>query len=296
MASPKTQNYTLDWDDDAAAETDCAHDLAGFRRSFELLRQQSPIKAVLLFLEYLGANRLDEVAEAMARSVLGGTLYLSILLDAESLPFETACQALPKLREADPHFCPKFTRLVSAFKNPDLILRTLRLAPALGDYSFLICWLRTLDQHQDSKIRSRAAKLLCRLRPTRGMIERQMQSRDPRVRAGAVEALWQSGCLHSDEDALALLWKAREDSHHRVVANALVGLHMLGDSRAADKMIDLSRSQQHLVRAAMAWALGMVNDPRAFSTLQHLANDRSFTVRRHAGNALRAMQELTRVS
>lgn len=301
----KNENYKLDWADEGASGSDRVRGLAKFRLSFETLYQESQIKAVLVFLEYVAANGIDEVAKAMAWWVLEGTLYLSVILDQSSLDselaleflsIETACQILPKLREADPQFCSNFMNLVSGLSKQDVILRALQLTPALGDYSFLISWLRALDQNTDAKIRSRAAKLLCQLRPTRGMIERQMQSRDPRIRADAVEALWRDGCLHSEDDALNLLRTALDDGHHRVVANALVGLHQFGDTSAVERMVELSGSKQQLVRAAMAWALGMVSDSRALAALQVLAKDRSFTVRRRAETTLQSLQALSQCS
>ena len=52
-----------------------------------------------------------------------------------------------------------------------------------------------------------------------------MQSLDPRVRAGAIEALWH----HPNDDTRSMLEAALADPHHRVMGNALVGLYGLGE-------------------------------------------------------------------
>ena len=100
----------------------------------------------------------------------------------------------------------------------------------------MLPWLRQLSNHDDQRIRSLSVKQLCQLRPNKALIERQMRSSDPRVRANAIEALWHS----KTSDAKELFTTAAADPHHRVVANALVGLHFQGDNSAFTRMTELS--------------------------------------------------------
>jgi HEAT repeat protein len=73
------------------------------------------------------------------------------------------------------------------------------------------------------------------------------------------------------------------------VANALVGLYRLGELEAMQKMISLSSNKQHRMRAAMAWAMGVVEDSRAIPTLEALKADRCYAVRQRANHSLAAL-------
>jgi HEAT repeat protein len=265
-----------------------------FRGRFQKLYENSPIRAIKYFLYYAATVGFDPLSEAMAFWATNGTLYISILLDSEGdneekLALENAARPLGVLGQFDPQFYFKFAYSVAALTNADHILRALHLAPALGDYSILIPWLRGLEKNADSRVRARAAKLLCQLRPNSGNIQRHLQSADDRVRASALEALWDSKVALRESDAFRFFRSALTDSHHRVVANALVGLYRLGELEAMQKMISLSSNKQHRMRAAMAWAMGVVEDSRAIPTLEALKADRCYAVRQRANHSLAAL-------
>jgi hypothetical protein len=265
-----------------------------FRRQFQEVYRKTPLRAVKLFLYYLGTRGLDPISEAMAFWAASGTSYILVLLDvgpaaADSLSTEIAAGAIALLPRLDPQFLFKFARTVAAFKEPDAILRALHLAPALGDYSILIPWLRSLLQSSNLRLRSRAAKLLCQLRPNKSLLDRLLHSPDPRIRAAVMEALWQAKALDPTEIVLPFFRTALADTNHRVVANALVGLYRLGDTEALNQMINHCADKQHLFRAAMAWAMGEVEDARAVPSLLNLTFDRSYTVRQRASNSLAAL-------
>ena len=268
--------------------------LLEFRRQFQTLYENTPLRAIKLFFFYLAARGVDDLSQTMGFWTTSGMIYISLLLNSETarsegIPFETAVHVLPLLNEIDNQFLIKFARCAASSRDPDAILRGLRLAPGLGDYSILIPWLRSLSQHADSRVRACAAKLLCQLRPNRGLIERHIHSTDARIRAGVMEALWSPKAVRSDIDVLNLLRSALADPHHRVVANALVGLYRLGDSDALHKMVSLSSNKEHLFRAATAWAMGAVRDRRAVPALRQLILDRSYTVRMRASDSLLAI-------
>ena len=77
-----------------------------------------------------------------------------------------------------------------------------------------------------------------------------------------------------------------KDSHHRVAANALLGLHYTGDPSAYETIVAMTADPRPMFRAAMAWALGTIRDPRAVPVLESLAKDRIANVRRAAITAL----------
>ena len=268
--------------------------VADFRTQFQMVHERAPIRAIKLFFYYLSARGVDAVAHEMAFWATSGNMYVGMLLDTdvldqETIPLSTATQILPLLLLVDAQFLIKLARTIAALKDPAAVLRALRLVPALGDYSILIPWLRSLDSHSDSRIRSLSAKPLCQLRPSSGLIKHHLQSRDARVRASIMEALWNAHVHRSDQQVVRYLRTAVEDENHRVVANALVGLYRLGESQALEKMIALCSTKQQLFRAAMAWAMGVVDDSRAVPSLQRLARDPSFIVRKRAKSSLEAL-------
>jgi HEAT repeat protein len=224
----------------------------------------------------------------MSRWLVGEGKYFEAIFDLTALPVEAAAKALVPLRDSDLHFFPNFISAASALQSPAQILRALSLLPALGDYSALLPLLRTLGRHPDHRVRSKAVKLLCQLRPNKSLIERQMLSTDTRVRANAIEALWHVQTAEARE----ILRSAVADSNHRVVANALVGLHLQHDGSAIETMIRLAAHSDALFRTAMAWAFGFILDPRARPTLEHLAQDPSGMVKKRALQSLLSLVDL----
>jgi HEAT repeat protein len=259
-----------------------------FRHFLRRLRKVFPEQAAEASLAYMAAHGPDPAAQSMAYWLSVDQVYITVLLDPEALTPQVAAKAVPVVKEIDPQFTPKFTKAVGELTDPAATLRALGLLPALGDFGFLIPWLRSLNNNTDLRVRSRAAKLLCELRPNKGLIERQMQSDDPRVRAGAIEVLWNS----KTEDARLIFRSAVSDPHHRVVSNALVGLYLLGDEHVLNDMIELCAHKDHLFRSATAWAMAHVKDPRAIPVLQELVHDRSAMVRKRAAAGLVILESI----
>ncbi len=253
---------------------------------FGRMRKMFPDEVTEACLCYIAQKGLDPAGQSMAFWLSLNTRYLKVLFDPSALPIEVASKALTVLKKADAQVIVKFIRAGEQLAPPLWLLRALSLVPALGEYTALFPWLRKLSQHGDERIRSRAVKLLCELRPNSGQIARQMQDDDPRVRANAIEALW-----HSDmAEAGSLLRVAASDTNHRVVGNALVGLYWQGDPSAFDKIIELCQSPDAHFRSAMAWCLGAIRDERGMPALHNLSKDPSVFVRKRALRGLLAMQ------
>lgn len=79
-------------------------------------------------------------------------------------------------------------------------MRALTLIEDIEDYSAFYPRLCTLTWHPDNHIRSKALLALCRVRPNRSAIDRQLESPDARVRANAIEAV--AGLLLRAPEAL----------------------------------------------------------------------------------------------
>ena len=165
------------------------------------------------------------------------------------------------------------------------VVRALNIAPVTAD-SALMPWVKKLTQHSDDRIRSRAVKLLCEIRPNKAQIERQMLDENPRVQANAIEVLWHTKTV----EARDLFKAAQADTNHRVVGNALIGLYLQGSPEALGQMAQLCESPQVAVRRAMAWCLGFIQDERGIPLLQMLSKDASPVVRNRALRSLLALQ------
>lgn len=269
---------------------DALRDMAGadpekFAAFFKKVRKTFPMEVTLACLCYIAQKGLDTVGQKMAFWLVAETKYLKVLLDPSALPLETASKAAAALIKADPQFLSKFLKEVEPLTLSPQILRALSLAPATAD-SALMPWLKKTTQHADDRIRSRAVKLLCEIRPNKGQLERQMLDENPRVRANAIEALWNLKTAEVTEIFKAAL----NDSNHRVVGNALIGLHLQGSPEAFKKIGELCQSPNVAVRRAMAWCLGYISDERGIALLQTLSQDAAPVVRNRAMRSLLAMQ------
>jgi HEAT repeat protein len=255
-------------------------DVAEFRQFFRRLRKLFPALAAEASLLYLSSRGVDSAASSMAFWFGGDSSYIAVLPDEKSFSAEAAAKAVSVVKDIDPHFMLKFSEATTRLDVSSTILRALALVPAIGDYSALIPWLHEPAQHSDIRVRSRAAKLHCELRPNKRLIEHRMQSDDARVRAGAIEALAEyAGDL---KDARSMFHAALEDKHHRVVGNALVGLYSMGETEVMYDMVALSNHEDYLFLAATAWAMGFVKDLRAIPALPQLTSDSSLVVRKRA--------------
>jgi len=253
---------------------------------FGRMRKMFPDEVTEACLHYIAQKGLDPAGQSMAFWLSLNTRYLKVLFDPSALPIEVASKALTVLKKADAQLIVKFIKAGEQLALPLWVLRALSLVPALGEYTALFPWLRKLSQQGDERIKSRAVKLLCELRPNAGQIARQMQDDDPRVRANAIEALWRSNIA----EAGSLLRVAVSDTNHRVVGNALVGLHWQSDPSAFDRIIELCQSPDAHFRSAMAWCLGAIRDERGIPALHILSKDSSVFVRKRALRSLLAMQ------
>jgi hypothetical protein len=210
---------------------------------------------------------------------------LERLLHPESTPLDKAIHAALILRRNDPQlFFSTFASLCSTLDegSSERLFRALELLDSLGYYDALLPWLRALTENAHARVRSKAAKLLCKAVPKKLLIERQLRSEDSRVRANAIEALW----FYQTSESAIIFRNALSDPCHRVVVNALIGLYRQKDDTAMQKLIALSQHPSELVRAAVIWAFVQLDDDRAIAPLKSLVNDSCEVIREKAAHAL----------
>jgi hypothetical protein len=147
--------------------------------------------------------------------------------------------------------------------------------------------LEHLLQHPDPRMRSKAALLIGRRNKSADWVEQSKQEPDPRVRANAIEGLW-----GADEDAVRrLFWEMAWDANNRVVGNALMGLYLIGDTRAITRTLEVAGHVEPRFRATAAWVMGQAGDPRFRTALGRMLVDRDRMVR---GRAFRSLSTIRR--
>ena len=256
--------------------------LADFTIQFARFRKMFPDEVAEACLHFIASHEISPAGRNMAFWLSSQGKYINILFESDAVPADVACKALATLKTVDEAFLVRFLKAAEQITAPVAILRALSLAKGLGDYSILIPWLRKLCEHADRRVKSRAVRLLCEVRPNKALVERQLLSNDARVRANAIEALWHS----RSPESIALFQVAASDPNHRVVGNALIGLHLQGDPSALAKMIEASQSPDPMFRGAMAWCFGFIRDERCIPLLEGLLKDPSVVVRKRAERSL----------
>jgi HEAT repeat protein len=166
----------------------------------------------------------------------------------------------------------------------DILRRTLRS-------SRLMPFQVQLMRQEDPFVRSKAAQYIAELTNNSSWFYDQLKDPDARVRANAVEALWNSSMADAEE----VFRQALLDAHHRVTTTALVGLWLLGKrDEGGERLIALCESEAAPTRAAAAWAMGALGDRRFLDALLKLTQDDSALVRPRAFHSLRQIERVRR--
>lgn len=261
-------------------------DPAKFTSFFTRVRQAYPDEVTQVVLRHIAFEADNAAVREMAAWLAVGSAYVTLLFDPEFLPLAEARRAIDVMRASDERFLGKLSRVMGETTSAGHLVRALTLIEDSQDYSAFYPRLCTLTWHPDNYIRSKAVLALCRVRPNRSLIDRQLASPDARVRANAVEALWHAPAGSS----VRVFQEALGDDNHRVVVNALVGLYHHGDESYYEKMVALAGHPEPRFRAALAWALGDIREEKLLSLLQKFASDPSSEVSTRAAASLLALR------
>jgi hypothetical protein len=256
-----------------------------FSSCFQQLRQADRAKTIRACILHLSEKGSDKLSAHIIPSLAATGQYLTAVLDPELLSIESAKRVCRLFRKADPYFFSHLSRLAFSTQgslSPAFTTRALAILDELSKDDPVVPWLRQLTIHPDERVRSKAVKVLCRLRPSKSTVELHLQSTDPRVRANAIEALWHT----PSAEAVQIFKSVLNDLHHRVVANALVGLYYRKDPGALNTIMNFTDHPSPKFRVAMVWALGHLADRRAIPVLQKLVTDPSQPVREKAQRVL----------
>ncbi len=263
-------------------------DTGRFLAAFRSLRDSNPVEVTRACLRHIANHGADASWQKMRYWMVASSPYVGLLLHAHFLDHAEAVKVALILRDSDPQFLLKLRAQLAEYKGAvslGQMERTLRIYRAAGNQEVLLPWLRELTLHGDQHVRSKAAKVLCEMRPNVAAIERQMKSEDPRVRANALEALW----LSDEPGAVAVFRAALSDTAHRVLVNALIGLHRFHVEGALDKLIALGQSSVPMMRQAAVWGMQFLADLKAVPMLRDLTKDPSPEIAAKAVHALTAL-------
>jgi HEAT repeat protein len=151
----------------------------------------------------------------------------------------------------------------------------------------LLPLLTNLLQYPNPRVRSKVARLMGKRNRDSRWVDQRKDEEDPRVRANALEGLWDAG----DGGAHSLLWESSQDVNNRVAGNALLGLYRLGDARAIGRILEMAGHAEARFRATAAWVMGESADPRFLAALGRMLADSEKMVRARAFRALAALRQ-----
>src|SRR5581483_3626052 len=166
---------------------------------------------------------------------------------------------------------------------PEFGLRFLQLFYANSNSVRLLSVAGRLLQHPSAKIRSKAAVMIGKLSRQYEWIEQTRHEKDDRVRANALEALWEPGI---PPRLRKLLWNSVNDPSNRVAGNALLGLYRQGDAGCIPLIGAMTKHADERFRATAAWVIGETGDERFRDYVMPLLTSTSLLVRQNAEDAL----------
>jgi hypothetical protein len=241
--------------------------------------------------EALSALRVDSNSDecnAILTGIASDPLALVHLSDPGRFSVSDAVILAQRLQSIDPMCEVKLLRLLTPgaaahhVADPWQASRVLEIVARITDGKRTLPLLSNLARHPDSRVRSKAILLIGRINGSLRWVQQQIEDRDPRVRANAVESLWGM----QGNDAQRVFLTAVRDPAHRVAANGAVGLYKCGDLSCVRLLEAMARHEDPKFQAAAIWAMGCTEDPRFQPVLVRTAEQVTGALRQ---NALRAM-------
>lgn len=265
------------------------------QRLSELL-EESPAMFRQVVGVLLGSARETPELRHVIGLLSGRAMLAPMLRDLSRTDRGAAAVVAQLAQRMDPRFDRSMARPVSETKSPveqagpdpEFLLG---LLDALSGALALMPMLEPLRQSNDPKVRARMALLLGRITRAQNWCEALETDEDPRVRANVMESHWSAGGQTVPE----CYTHGLEDSHHRVVANALVGLYLQGDTSAVSGMVNMAQHHDGVFRAAAAWAMGRTGDTRFLQILRLMrrGEDQDSLVARGAPQAISRINQAT---
>ncbi len=160
--------------------------------------------------------------------------------------------------------------------------RVLEILAEISDVSRIFPALVRLLRHPNPHLRSKTVLAMGRVKRSAQWVRQRLGDEDPRIRANALESLWNVNTGEAHE----LLQSLVEDPNNRVAGNAILGLYRLGEVSTIPEILKLARHESALFRSTAAWVVGETEDPRFAEVLLDMLRDVNGTVRKRAFSAL----------
>jgi len=231
--------------------------------------------AVLAALSSAAASQPEQTeitpAEQQRRELIRvlsrGNSLPALIADTGQFDLRQACRVTKIALEEDPDFDRKLLNLVkSGTAGPDQVIRVLAVLESVCPPQRLLGHILGLKV-AEGRVRSKLTLMIGRLSGDPAWLRRQLEDENPRVRANAIEGLWDLRTKGLDE----LLRASLRDPHNRVAANAALGLHKIGDVAAIASLFAMLRHPQEMFRRAAVWAIGQARDPRFLAAVEEIA-------------------------
>lgn len=177
-------------------------------------------------------------------------------------PLDDAVIVAKKMMHIDPLFD---VRIASKLRKLDetgatdtrAVERGLHILDAISPGTRIVFALNRLMGSADKRLRPIAAFVLAkRVQNSKKWADTYMHEADPQVRANIIQALWEA-----DSPIIpALLRRAADDPHHRVAANAVLGLYKRKEPDAVTLLAAMASHPLPNFRLAALWAIGQTGD------------------------------------
>lgn len=217
----------------------------------------------------LAGINADQQRRELIRVLSRGKSLVTLISDCNQFDLRQACRVTKIALEEDPDFDRKLVDLVrsGSASSPDQIVRVLGVLEAVCAPPRLLAHILNL-KHLEGRVRSKLTLMVGRLTRDPDWLRQQLEDENPRIRANAIEGLWDVRAEGLEE----LLRSALHDPHHRVAANAALALHKIGNASAVPRIYAMLRHADEMFRRAAIWAIGQARDPRFSEAIEKLVS------------------------
>ncbi len=224
------------------------------------------------------------VEQALCRYLLAIQEFYSYIVNPGNFERGVLLALCRTLMRVDLQFDVK---LVSALADDpsvtkDTFLRALSVLDETSAGGRLTMTLARVSRDSDPVVAAKIAMLMGKRVSNPLWVERQLTSTDARTRANVIETLWGVDTAQARKSLNAAL----KDTNNRVVGNALVGLHLLGDESGWPHLHDLAAHPEPTYRTTAIWVVSKTRDRRNLALLNSALEDPDPKVRTAAERAL----------
>jgi len=260
------------------------------------LASESPAQFLPAALKHLRSNEVSNAHRFLAMLALRHEELTTYLVSPIMATSEVAHKLFKRFLEVDPSFDVKLARRLldrnhtnqsEALDTP----RSIRALDILDRHSRgrrLLPMLGHLANASDDRLAAKATLFVGRRVQSPVWAAKVLSRLDNRVRASAIESLWGL----STPAAVTLLERHTVDRSHRVLGNALVGLHIAGHRSVDSELLSLARTSSADRRSTAAWTMGKIFNTRWIDELTRMVKDEHPQVR---SMALRSLLEIRRI-